>query len=752
MKQIISMIFIFVFINPGYANPKIQYGTLEGTIADAANQQALAGADIEIIGTHQGASSNAEGYFLINPIPIGIYQVRVSMMGYQSQIQTEIIVATNRTTNVTFKLKPVILEMNENIEVTTDYFYQDGEKPVSSKSLTPQEIRFSAGSAEDIFRVIQAMPGVATNGSLSANLIVRGGSPDENRTYLDNVEIYSPLHFARPGTSMGIISIINPALISGVEFISGGFPVEFDDKLSSVFDIKLKEGNHNRINSEFTLNLGGAGSYIEGPLSDDTQLIFSARRGYFDIVTGMMDAPVSPQYWDFITKVSHTPNPSHRISVIGFYYQDDFEKKGYSDNIHHSDGIKYYRVKGQVRGNAAGVNWTYLINDAAYMLTTLSFINNSWQSKRGSETNFSEDRDEISENEFHIKSQINWSPFPILDLKSGIIWKHIDSNHHIWNTVDTTQTGFILPAVSTQYNPDWTYKTGAFLQTTLHPVRKLIITTGIRTDSYQFTNEKNLSPRIGLKYILSGKITINGAHGIYYQTPDAYKVALDPANQVLKSSRAVHTVAGFEFLPSPDTKISLEYYEKDLDALQVEQENTRIITGDGSGYSRGLELYLQRKMSSNFVGSLAYTFAFARRQDGPSLPEYDFQYDQRHNFTLISGYKFSNQWRLGLKYQFATGMPYTPVTGTVKYEDNWYLVEGTPYSARYPDIYKVDMRIDRFFHYNNWTMSVYLDLWNAFNNKTVLFYSYSCDDQGIVTKKANYDFPMLPIFGISAQF
>ena len=172
MKQIISMIFIFVFINPGYANPKIQYGTLEGTIADAANQQALAGADIEIIGTHQGASSNAEGYFLINPIPIGIYQVRVSMMGYQSQIQTEIIVATNRTTNVTFKLKPVILEMNENIEVTTDYFYQDGEKPVSSKSLTPQEIRFSAGSAEDIFRVIQAMPGVATNGSLSANLIV----------------------------------------------------------------------------------------------------------------------------------------------------------------------------------------------------------------------------------------------------------------------------------------------------------------------------------------------------------------------------------------------------------------------------------------------------------------------------------------------------------------------------------------------------------------------------------------------------
>ena len=157
--------------------------------------------------------------------------------------------------------------------------------------------------------------------------------------------------------------------------------------------------------------------------------------------------------------------------------------------MHHRDGIKYYSVKGQVTGSAAGINWTYLINDAAYMLTTLSFNNNSWQSQRGSETNSTEDGDEISENEFHVKSQVNWCPVSILDVKGGIIWKQINSNHHLWYTVDTTQTGLIFPAVSAEFNPDWAYKTGAFLQTTLHPVKQLIITTGIRSDYYQFTKE-----------------------------------------------------------------------------------------------------------------------------------------------------------------------------------------------------------------------------------------------------------------------
>ena len=120
----------------------------------------------------------------------------------------------------------------------------------------PLWIRSAPGSAEDIFRILQSMPGIVTAGARSANLIVRGGAPDENRVLLDNLEIRSPLHFNRQDASMGIISIIEPSTIKNVEFITGGFPAEYGDKLSSVFEIRLKEGNRSRMNHDINMNMG----------------------------------------------------------------------------------------------------------------------------------------------------------------------------------------------------------------------------------------------------------------------------------------------------------------------------------------------------------------------------------------------------------------------------------------------------------------------------------------------------------------
>ena len=199
-----------------------QSGSIEGTVVERVTQRPLPGVNIVILKTTLGASTNLSGEFIIDNIPIGIYQVEASIIGYQSEIKTEIVVSTNRVIMVNFELNESALELDEEIVVTARYFVKDSDKPVSTKRLTPQEIRSSAGSAEDIFRIIQSMPGVSGAGGKSANLAVRGGSPDENRVLLDNIEIYSPLHFARLGTSMGIISIINPALLQNVDFITGG--------------------------------------------------------------------------------------------------------------------------------------------------------------------------------------------------------------------------------------------------------------------------------------------------------------------------------------------------------------------------------------------------------------------------------------------------------------------------------------------------------------------------------------------------
>jgi outer membrane cobalamin receptor len=667
-------------------------------------------------------------------------------------VKTEIVVSANRVTTVHFELNTTVIEMDDEIVVTADYFEKDATKPVSAFRLSPREIRSSAGSAEDIFRILHSMPGVTTNGSASANLIVRGGSPDENRTLLENIEIYHPLHFARPGVSMGIISIINPSLIQSVEFMTGGFPAKYGDKLSSVFEMKLKEGNRTHFNSEYTANIGGFGLLLDGPIPGNGNLIFSVRRGFFDYVTEMMGKPVSPRYWDLVGKATYQVENNHQISFIGFYYLDEFQKDGVVKNPPHKMGKKYYYIARDVAGGALGINWRYLINKNGYFLTTLAYNNNSWNEKAGTIDDHDVDGDDLSENEFQIKSELTWQLNHAIELKGGLFGKTIDSDHLQWYAQDTTKSGFILPANTINYNPPVTYKIGGFLQTTLRPTPLLAINAGLRSEYFEFTDEQKLSPRLGLSFHLTDKMTLNAACGHYYQTPSTYVIALDPANQNLQSARSIHSIAGIDYQLNENTKMSVEIYHKDLDNTWVFADTSRARTNLGSGFARGIEFYFQKKMSENFVGSMSYTYSQSRRRDADYLPLYDFEFDQRHNLTVVAGYKFPNNWRLGVKFQYASGMPYTPVAGTANNGDYWYLVYDDPFSARYPNIHKLDIRVDRYFHFENWSLVAYLDLWNVYNRENVVYYAYQAGADGTLKEETSYDFPILPLIGLSAQF
>jgi len=660
-------------------------------------------------------------------------------------------VNTNYGGQVQFKLNPSVLE-GEAIEVSSGYFQTDSEKPVSIKKLTPQEIRSSPGSGEDIFRIIQSMPGVSRTGSASANLIVRGGAPDENLTLLENVEIYNPLHFARAGTSMGAISIINPALLQGVEFMTGGFPARYGDKMSSVFEMKLKDGNKTHFNKDIDINLAGFGVMLDGPVSDNGNVVVSLRRGFFDLITNLMDKPLSPRYWDAVGKYTLQPSERHMLSFLGFYYNDEFTKDGYTEGAQFKLGKRYPYVKRDITGSAIGINWRYLLNSNGYVLTTASFTRNSWKSWLGSELIHDLAGDDVDEKEFHLRSELTYKLSDSFELKAGAVAKSIHSDNFTWTAADTINTGHILPADTLTFNPDPTYKAGIFVQSTMRPIKFLQLNAGLRFDYFDFTKERELSPRLSASVFLTDRITLSAAYGHYYQTPATYQVALDPQNTNLKSSRSVHYIAGIGFLLDSDTKLSVEGFYKELDDTFVKSDTSRIITNNGSGYAQGVEFFLQKKMSRNFVGSLAYTWSLSRRKDADFLPEYDFDYDQRHNLTMIAGYKLSNYWRIGAKFQYGSGMPYTPAIGTKQVGDRWHIIQGEKNSERIPDYHQLDIRVDRVFHFSNWTLTAYLDVWNVYNQENVLFYTFDTDEKGNIIKEVNYDFTIMPIVGFSAKF
>lgn len=743
-------VFIFAIITVlQFTSAQSNNGSISGEVRDAITKQALPGANIIIIGTSLGVSCNENGYYVIKNIPAGTYQLRATMIGYDAAVNSDVTVNPQRNKKASFELRSSDIELGA-VEVHSDYFERPTETVVSMRTLSPEEIRRSPGSGEDIFRVMQSMPGVSTAGGKSAQLIVRGGSPNENLTLLDNIEIYNPIHFARTGESMGIISIVNPALLEKVDFLTGGFPAKYGDKMSSVFDMTLQDGNKELYNSDVNLNIAGFGVMVDGPLIENSSMILSVRRGFFDILTGIMDKPAAPRYYDAVGKITYDLDPNNRISLVGFYYIDQIDRIGSTKES--SAMSKYDYMARDDFGSAFGVNWRSLLSQHAFVMTTLSSTTNGWTTNQGTQTNHSLRGEDILEEELTLKSELTYQFSPGFNVKFGIMGKAIDSKNITWTPEDTTRTGTIVPATTISFLPNTTSKRAFYLQTSYTILQPVTLSAGLRYDHFEMTNETVISPRFALSYQFLTSTSLNLAWGKFEQTPASYQISPDPRNLSLQSSKAIHYVAGLDHRLADDTRATIEVYHKDIHDVIVDPDSSNLLLNTGSGYARGIEFSLQKKFTDGFVGSASYSYSISRRQDNATTPEYDFEYDRPHIVNLIAGMELGEGWQIGAKIQYASGNPYTPAIGVVNKGGVFYLVDGAVNSSRYPDYHKLDIRVDKQFILNGWALTAYLDLWNVYNQENVMSYSYKADASGAIITTIKPDFGIMPIAGVSAKF
>ena len=631
-------------------------GMISGEVRDAVTQQPLPGAHVVLVGTQLGATADARGYFVIRSVPVGSYQVSATYIGYGRSRKDDVPVVRGRNTTAHMELTEAQIEL-EGSTVTGAFFRKPAENTVSYRTLSPQEIRRSPGSAEDIFRVMQSLPGVATAGGKSAQLIVRGGSPDENLTLLDNIEIYNPIHFARTGESMGIISIINPSLLKDVSFLTGGFPARYGDKMSSVFDMSMVDGNKEVHNIDVNANVAGLGAMVDGPVMKDGSMVFSARRGFFDLITSLLNRPAAPSYYDAVGKFTYDLDQKNRLSVIGFYYLDQISRDGVVRMKSSADTGKFNYLSRDDYGTAFGVNWRSLVSPDAYVLTTLSTSSNGWNTLRGTVDQRDMIGEDILEKSHMLKSELALQLASALEVRAGGQLQWVESKHTAWRPADTTRSGQIIPATSVSYFPDVSNKSSAFLQATWQPWLRLSVTAGGRYDHFSFTKQGTFSPRLSGSYHLTDQTSINAAYGRFFQTPASYQIALDPLNQQLRSSNATHSIVGVEHLIRDDLRATVEVYYKRLSDVIVGSDTSNILTNAGSGFARGIEFSFQKKFTGGFVGTASYSYSESRRQDAQGGEEYFFEFDRPHIVNLVAGWELGNDWQLGAKFQYASGNP-----------------------------------------------------------------------------------------------
>ncbi|MBN2104628.1 TonB-dependent receptor [bacterium] len=740
-------------------------GSIKGKVIDQATQSPLPGANVILEGTRLGAASDSQGNFSLEHVPVGNYILRFRYMGYRSVNITDIIVKSNRITYVQAPMTPAVL-LGKAVTINGGYFLKSQEQPVSSISFASEEIRRAPGSAGDVSRIIMGLPGLAKVSDTENTLIVRGGSPNENAFYLDNIEIPNINHFPVPGSTGGPIGLLNVDFIEDVHFMTGGFSSIYGDRLSSVMNLTFREGNRSEFDGQLNLDFAGAGGNVEGPLfKGKGSFLFSARRSYLDLIIKAIDSETAtvPEYSDYQVKMVIDLNRQHRLSLLGIAGIDEIKMpkkaiEGTSLPVY-GDAV--------MSETTIGMNLRSLWGKYGYSNTALSYT----QMKQN--VDYIEYKSDIllmdniareASVKFRNVNHIRWSDAHRFEL--GVENKILFTRYDNFINEYTDALGNPSPAVTVTENSRANL-TGAFFNWTWKPSARLSLNTGLRTDYFDYNKKCTLSPRLSLRYQVNEKTFVNAATGLYHQNLPLVLLAQKSEFQSLDVPRAVHYILGVERLLTEDMRLTLEVYEKQYDRFPMDPAQPRLFVIDeasymydfyfshstlnnkGVAFARGVEMMVQKKLAKDFYGMISGAFFKTCYRDLQGQWR-DRIFDNRMVFGVEGGYKPNNTWEFSLRWIYAGGIPYTPYN-EVKSAD---LVRGVYDDSRInesrnPDYHSLNVRFDRRFHFSKSNLVFYLSVWNAYGRKNVSAHYWNEQKN---RESISYQWGLLPIFGLEYEF
>ncbi|MCF8395474.1 MAG: TonB-dependent receptor [Melioribacteraceae bacterium] len=557
MKNLLLLLGIFIS-----SISLAQQTQVTGKVFDSATREPLPGVNVIIIELENtGAATNINGEFEIN-VPVGSYSIRASLVGYTPVVKTDVIAKSGRETNVLIELSETALEMNQ-VEVTADYFDKSIiENDLSTVVLGAEEVRRSPGSSQDFQRILQAMAGVSFSTDQTNELLVRGGSPDENLTVYDNMEIHSTNHYPNEYNSGGPINMINVDLIEDIQFSTGGFISKYGDKLSSVLSVKTREGTRNRLFSgNGNLSMAGYGLVTEGRINDGKgSWILSARNSYINLIAGSFGLTAVPYYYDVQAKAVYDLSKQHKLSFSGIYGNDRIDIEGEPDieNLsmaNQSDSVEVETVNVHQYQYAAGLTLKSLWSKNFYSLITLSKNNYNADvdvkydyTKRNydstGEVNSTQTLSSrrvyhnINDNgETAVRSEFVWNINSTHELNFGGALKFIQFQDQTFADADTARFDLNGDGIFDIPGPDIlvvrpaanTYYDFSFFENNKHYFYindkiklfndRLIVNVGLRYDHFSYSNQSNISPRFSLSYYLIPSLTsLNFSYGEFYQT------------------------------------------------------------------------------------------------------------------------------------------------------------------------------------------------------------------------------------------
>jgi len=793
MKYYFSLILILLSVSLHSQTVRVY-----GSVKNALNNEPIPFANVIIDGTSKGATSDIDGNFELFEIEPGTYNFKCSYIGFNTYLKAEIQLTPNKNLRLDFALTENAQIIGE-VQVTANTFNKTKESPTSLRTINASEILRSPGGNRDISKVIANLPGVSSSPSFRNDIVIRGGAPNENRFFLDGVEIPNINHFATQGSSGGPVGILNVNFIREVDFYSGAFPANRGNALSSVMELKQINGSDEDFSASFMVGSSDAGLTINTPLSEKSSLLLSARRSYLQFLFKALQLPFLPTYNDIQLKYTFNPNPKNQFNVIGLAAIDNFNLNP-DANEGIDDPQKLAQNEYTLNNLPINEQWNYTLggtwkrffdNSNLLVVMSRSHLNNTAIKYQDYADLYSPKIIDYESQEIENKSRIEYN-FRENNIKFNVGLNLEDATYlNSTQRILTSEESIYTKLVETDLH---FIKYGAFAQLSKnYLVDRLVTSIGFRIDGNSFTENTttpNFSPRLSLSYNLSVKSSLNTNLGRYYQLP-AYTILgfglnNNFFNQDAEYIRCDHAVLGFEYNPSNYSKITVETFYKQYDNYPfsiIDSISLANLGGDfgvignedissiSEGRSYGVEFLAQQKLSSSIYGIMSVTYYKSEFEDknGELIPT---AWDNRFIFNMTAGKKFKRNIELGLKFRYSGGAPYTPIDlATSSNVEIWNINQRgvLNYNAlnteRLKNVHGVDLRLDKKWYFNKWSLNAYIDVENLYNFKIQLpsevgidseigdeIYTSDSSDQYSLYEIVNESGTVLPSIGLLIEF
>ena len=757
-----------------------QSQTIRGVVLDRQSEAPLIGATVLLLppdpaapAENTGATTDAEGRFVIKNTPVGRQALRIAYLGYEPLTVPNVLVTAGKEVQLELHMQESFAALQE-VVISSQ---ADKDKPVnelatvSARQFNLEEVLRYSGGRNDVAKMVANFAGVAANNDARNDIIIRGNSPTGVLWRLEGIPIPNPNHYSTLGTTGGPVSALNPNMIATSDFLTGAFPAEYGNAMAGVFDIALRSGNPDR--HEFTAQMGafsGLEALAEGPLNpkNNGSFVIAYRHSFAELASAVglnIGTKATPKYKDLTFNADFGNGKAGKFSLFGISGLSSIDflaaELDTADLFANPDENAYNTSKFGV----LGLKHNLLLNDHAYVrsLVSVSYSGNTYQSddlKIDESNPFRTVDARDDEVAYRISSFYNTKVNNRLTVRTGALAQVFALKTRLdtrWHTPDFDGDG----------KPDWWKERDfdgsfslleAYGQAQYRLTERLTLNGGLHGLYFDPTNDFALEPRGAVNWQFAPKNTLSLGYGMHHQTqplpvflfreqqPDGSSI---PTNSALGFTRNQHLVLGYDFKPGADWRVKAEAYYQWLNDVPVERTSTSFsmlntgadfifpekgsLLNAGTGANYGLELTVEKFFSRGWYGLFTLSL-FEAKYKGSDGVQRSTAFDGRYVVNALAGREFAlgktgrRFLTLDTKCTAAGGRPYTPVNlDASRAAGKEVLLEEQAFSQRLDPYLRWDLKIGYRLNSAKHKLSqtFFLDFQNVTNHRNIFAMRYN---------------------------